>query len=206
MFHIRPVTRASSTLEGHEGAVLDVCFSPDGRYLASGAGDSTLRLWDLSTETPLHVCEGHKDHVLFVAFSPDSKIVASGGLDKVIYLWDSETGKQIGRPLKGHSKFVTSIAWQPMISQTEETLLLASSSKDMSCRIWDAKSSSCLMIMTGHTASVTKVLWGGENMIYTASQDRTVKVWNAKDGSLIHELKGHAHWVNTLALSTDYVL
>lgn len=57
-----------------------------------------------------------------------------------------------------------------------------------------------------HTASVTKVLWGGEGLLYTASQDRTIKVWNAKDGNLIHDMKGHAHWVNTLALSTDYVL
>ena len=52
-----------------------------------------MRLWDLSTECPMHTCEGHNDHVLFVAFSPDSQIVASGGMDKVIYLWDSETGK-----------------------------------------------------------------------------------------------------------------
>jgi ribosome assembly protein 4 len=53
---------------------------------------------------------------------------------------------------------------------------------------------------------VTKVLWGGEGLIYSASQDRTVRCWNEDDGRLVNELKGHAHWVNTLALSTDYVL
>lgn len=50
------------------------------------------------------------------------------------------------------------------------------------------------------------MLWGGEGLIYSASQDRTIKVWEAENGILTQELKGHAHWVNTLALSTDYVL
>lgn len=54
--------------------------------------------------------------------------------------------------------------------------------------------------------SVTCVKWGGSDLIYTASQDRTVKVWRAKDGVLCRTLEGHAHWVNTLALNTDYIL
>lgn len=43
-------------------------------------------------------------------------------------------------------------------------------------------------------------------MVYSASQDRTIKVWHVDTGIMENELKGHAHWVNCLALSTDYVL
>lgn len=93
MFRIRPVTRASSTLEGHTEAVLSVAFSPDGKSLASGSGDTTVRIWDLTTETPVHTCEGHKHWVLFVSFSPDCKKIASGGMDHNILIWNTETGE-----------------------------------------------------------------------------------------------------------------
>ena len=90
---IRPITRASSTLEGHSEAILSVAFSPDGKSLASGSGDTTVRIWDLNTETPLFTCSGHKHWVLFVSFSPDCKKVASGGMDHNILLWNAETGE-----------------------------------------------------------------------------------------------------------------
>jgi len=93
-----------------------------------------------------------------------------------------------------------------MISQVQNERLMASSSKDMTTRIWDTRGFVCLRILTCHTGSVTKVLWGGESIVYTASQDRTIKCWDAKQGILLNDLKGHAHWVNTLALSTDHVL
>jgi len=66
MFRVRPITRASSTLEGHTEAILATNFSPDGKNLATGSGDCTVRIWDIFTETPHYTLEGHSDWVFFV--------------------------------------------------------------------------------------------------------------------------------------------
>ena len=52
IFRVRGVTRCTASLSGHSESVLCVGFSPDGQRLASGSGDTTLRIWDVNTETP----------------------------------------------------------------------------------------------------------------------------------------------------------
>jgi len=79
--------------------------------MASTSGDHTMRIWDLNTETPLHTCKGHSHWVLFVAYSADCQLIATGGHDGHIILWNALTGEMRGNPMKGHKKFVTSIAW-----------------------------------------------------------------------------------------------
>nr|CAI5847225.1 unnamed protein product [Callosobruchus analis] len=205
VFKVRPVTRCTSSIPGHAEAVISVSFSPDGKYLASGSGDTTVRFWDVYTQTPSFTCKGHNNWVLYIAWSPDSSRLASACKDGKIIIWDPFTGKQIGKTMIGHKQWVTSLSWEPY-HKNPECRRLASSSKDGDVRIWDTVLCSTQTVLSGHTKSVTAVKWGGTGLIYTASQDRTVKVWRSSDGVLCRTLEGHAHWVNTLALSTDYIL
>eukprot|EP00775_Hariotina_reticulata_P006560 gene6560-6788_t len=204
VFRVRPVARCTSSMPGHSEAVLAVQFSPNGRYLASGSGDTTLRFWDLNTQLPQYECKGHRNWVLCVSWSPDAAMVASGDMDGTIWLWDPATGKPHGT-CKGHSKWITSLAWEPA-HKALPSRRFVSGSKDNTIRVWDAGSRRCLFSMSSHTMVVTCVRWGGEGLIYSSSRDCSINVWDATEGKLVRTLKGHGHWVNTLALSTEAVL
>jgi WD40 repeat protein/DNA-binding SARP family transcriptional activator len=106
------------TLRGHTGPVLSIALSPDGRQLASGGVDQTLRLWDLTSSTSpsgdagsgsnqsLKIFSGHTGVVGRVAFSPPGQLLASSSADETIRLWDIETGQclktlRADRPYEG---------------------------------------------------------------------------------------------------------
>lgn len=69
------------------GGVLSVAFSPDGRTIAGGSCDKTIKLWDMSTKQEISTLTGHSDWVNSVAFSPDGQTLASGSFDKTIKIW-----------------------------------------------------------------------------------------------------------------------
>ncbi|VDK43072.1 unnamed protein product [Anisakis simplex] len=205
VFRVKPVTRCTSSLPGHAEPVVSVQFSPHGRGLASGSGDCTVRLWDVDTELPLKTCEAHSNWVLCISWSPNARMLASACKNGNICLWDAATGAQIGKKLSGHKQWITQLAWQPF-HRDPVSRFLASAGKDASIKIWDTVNHAVTRTLTGHTASVTCLRWGGQGLIYSGSQDRTIKVWRAEDGVLCRTLTGHAHWVNTLTLNVEYVL
>ncbi|MGH9855001.1 MAG: WD40 repeat domain-containing protein, partial [Blastocatellia bacterium] len=107
---------------GHGGAVNDIAFSPDGKTLASGSDDETIRLWDAQTGELKRTLSGQGEEVTAIAFSPDGKMIASASGDLIwllpdlsrtvkrkpvseVKLWETETGKLV-RTLTGHTDTV----------------------------------------------------------------------------------------------------
>jgi WD40 repeat protein len=75
------------TLKGHASSVTSLCFSPEGRRLASASQDGTVKLWDAQTGQLERTLKGHTGPVLSVAFSPDGKLLASGSRDLTVKIW-----------------------------------------------------------------------------------------------------------------------
>ena len=76
-------------LRGHTDMVKGLATSPDGRRLATGSYDRTIKLWDTSTGEEVFTLRGHTGGVVGVAFSLDGRRIASGGIDRTVRVWDT---------------------------------------------------------------------------------------------------------------------
>jgi WD40 repeat protein len=88
--------QAARVLEGHSHAVMSVAWSPDGKRLASGSWDNTVRVWEEGNPQAARVLEGHSHHVMCVAWSPEGKYLASIARDSQVKLWRADDGELVG--------------------------------------------------------------------------------------------------------------
>ena len=84
----RNTFKCLQTLKGHSDIVWSVCWSPDGKYLASGSADEIIVIWDAKSGLAIKTLHGHSKDVTSISWSRDGKYLTSGSEDKTIIIWE----------------------------------------------------------------------------------------------------------------------
>jgi tricorn protease-like protein len=197
------VVMGKDAARGHTARVSAVAFSPDGKTLATGSWDNTVRLWDVATGQERRRMPGHEACIYYVAFSPDGKLLASGSRDRTVRLWDPATGEPV-RQLRGHTRDVFGVAFSP------DGKTLASGGEDKFLRLWDVATGKLLRTGESQDCDITTVVFApdGKTLVTGSHAGNvcragTLTRWDAATGKVLRHFTGHVGWVYPIALSSD---
>ncbi|AUS99683.1 hypothetical protein CLI64_04360 [Nostoc sp. CENA543] len=187
-------------LEGHSDIVWGVTFSPDGKLLASGSTDQTVKLWQ-PDGTLRQTLVGHSSPVTSVSFSPDGQSLASSSLDKTVLIWRKDPITEQFDPtpaltLSNVGDWVYNVTFSP------DGELIATASKDKTVKLW-RRDGSLVTTLKGHNKKVNWVSFSPDSQFMaSASEDKTVKIWR-RDGSLVKTLPAHESGVTVVVFSPN---
>ncbi|MEO6788706.1 MAG: hypothetical protein ABI318_21500, partial [Chthoniobacteraceae bacterium] len=166
----------------HSDAVLALEFSPDGKFLASGAADKIARVIDLASGKVVKSFEGHTHHILGLAWSPDGRTLVTAGADGMVKVWDFTTGDR-KKNIEGYDKEVTSVHF----AGASEQLITSSGDNKVRLVALDGKEVRAFPDVADFMESAA-VSADGKTVV-AGGQDGVLRVWNAADGRALRTFR-----------------
>ncbi|CAE7121931.1 unnamed protein product [Rhizoctonia solani] len=191
--------------KGHTNSVYSVAFSPDGKSVASGSNDYTVRMWNAHSSSSIgEPLRGHNHRVWSVSYSPLGNLIASGSDDCTIRLWDTNTGQQSGI-MQGTHLFY-SVAFSPNAKLIASASGVSSSPTAFAVQMWGVQRRKAVSNpFKGHTNPVWSVSFSSDGTrLVSGSSDKTIRVWDVERGvTIVEPLKGHTNVVRSASFSPN---
>ncbi|KAE9550855.1 hypothetical protein FO519_005936 [Halicephalobus sp. NKZ332] len=170
------------TISGHTKAISCLKFSPDGKVLATGSADKTVRIWNPTDGKIDKVIGGHKLGISDLSWTSDSRFIGTCSDDKTLKLFDISAGR-CTRTLRGHSNYVFCCSFNPQGS------IIVSGSFDETVKLWDVRTGSCIKTLPAHADPVSAVGFNRDGtLICSSSYDGLVRIWDTASGQCLKTL------------------
>jgi WD40 repeat protein len=164
--------KLSEALRGFTDNVNSVSFSPDGKYLAAGSRDKTVRIWDTKTweeaRPPLTI---HSGEVWSVRFSQNGKFLVTAGADNTARVWETSDWQNVVA-LSGHSNSIKRASFSP------DGRLVVTASEDGTAMVWETLTGKRVAVLRGSLGFVNDASFSPDGkLVLTASMDGTARLW-----------------------------
>ncbi|MDE0297185.1 MAG: cohesin domain-containing protein [Candidatus Poribacteria bacterium] len=181
-----------------KGAIWEIAYSPDGKYLAVASSIGTW-LYNSRTGSELALLTGHSYGATSIAFSPDGQTLATGGdwPDRTIRLWDTATGV--------HKRTLDVIAFDGRsLAFSPDGKTLAGATYDRKVRLWNAATGTPILTLEGHTSSISSAAFSPDGRtLASGSQDDSVRLWDIATQKEKLNIAAHGNNVTSVAFSPD---
>lgn len=175
-------------------------FSPDGKLLALGDSDMTVKIWSVMSGEIIWALHEPSNLVVNTTFSRDSKTLAAFSSEQAV-LWDLATGKEI-RSIKNPDGELRAAAFSPNL----DVIAAWNDSKfgGPNLQLWDFEGTQNIRVLPAHNEGIVKAVFSPNGTtVATCSYDNTVRIWNVKEGTSQKPLKGGAQGIGDIEISQD---
>ena len=218
------------TVRGHRGNVKCATFvGDDGTFIASGGGDSCVRVWRAESGVPAAILRGHTSRIWDISASRRGDLLTSAGSDSTVRVWNLRPlheweSTQRAEPMHGDGASLDEggeeahgveqlLALQGFEGDVYSSGMhpdggyVASGGYDRLVRLWDLQTGQMVRSFSGHNLSVSHVRWGG-SLLLSASKDYRVRIWDMVSGACVRTLQalGEVTSVNVSSCKGHYVL
>ena len=185
--------------QGHYAEVTTTAFSPDGAHLVTGADDSKVKVWSLTSGFCYVTFADHSAPITSVAFAPSGHAVISASLDGTVRAFDLVRYRNFRTLVTPEPVQFASLAIDPA-----GEIVVAGSQDNFQLYVWSLKTGRLLDVLAGHEGPVIGLSFAPSvPILASASWDATVRTWDVFSGKGGVEVLQHSHDVLAVAWRPD---